>query len=72
MSIYTDPARRPRYDVPTARYAGAVSRQWALRSLGGDSEEALRTRARKWVDAIDRLDLATVTADWRHGDVIDL
>lgn len=72
MSIYTDPARRPRYDVPTARYAGAASRQWALRSLGGDSEEALRARARKWVDAIDRLDLSTVTADWRHGDVIDL
>jgi len=72
MSIYVDPARRPRYDVPVSRYAGTVSRQWALRSLGGDSEEALRARARKWVDAIDRLDLSTVTADWRHGDVIDL
>ena len=72
MSIYVDPARRPRFDVPVSRYAGTVSRQWALRSLGGDGEDALRARARKWVDAIDRLDLSTVTADWRHGDVIDL
>jgi hypothetical protein len=72
MSIYVDPARRPRFDVPISRYAGAVSRQWALRALGGDGEDALRSRSRKWVDAIDRLDLSTVTAEWRHGDVIDL
>ena len=72
MSIYVDAARRPRFDVPISRYAGTVSRQWALRSLGGDGEDALRSRARKWVDAIDRLDLSTVTAEWRHGDVIDL
>ena len=72
MSIYVDPARRPRFDVPVARYAGAVSRQWALRSLGGDGEDALRNRTRKWVDAIDRIDLSTVTADWRRGNVIDI
>ncbi len=72
MALYVDPARRPRVDVPPARYAGAVSRQWALRSLGGDGEDALRSRARKWVDAIDRLDLAAVAADWRRGDVIDV
>jgi hypothetical protein len=72
MSLYVEPARRPRVDVPPARYAGAVSRQWALRSLGGDSEDALRARTRKWVDAIDRLDLPAVAAEWRRGDVIDV
>ena len=72
MSIYVDPARQPRFGVPSSRYAGAVSRQWTLRSLGGDGEEALRSRARRWVEAVDRIDLAELAVEWRGGDVVDI
>jgi hypothetical protein len=71
-SIYVDPARRPRFDVSTSRHAGAISRQWTLRSLGGDGEDALRTRVARWVEAVDRLDLAALAAEWRGGHVIDV
>jgi hypothetical protein len=71
-SIYVDPARRPRFDVSTSRYAGAISRQWTLRSLGGDGEDALRARAGRWVEAVDRVDLAALAAEWRGGNVIDV
>jgi hypothetical protein len=43
-----------------------------LRSLGGDGEDALRTRVAGWVEAVDRLDLAALAAEWRGGHVIDV
>ena len=72
LSIYTDPARRPRFDGTPSRLAGAITRQWTLRSLGGDGEDALRSRVHRQVEALDRLDLAAVTGEWRRGDVIDV
>jgi hypothetical protein len=71
-SIYVDPARRPRFDVPASRLAGSITRQWTLRSLGGDGEEALRTRVRRQVEAIDHLDLVELAGQWRRGGVIDV
>ena len=47
LSLYVDPARRPALDSTGSRAAGAVSRQWVLRSLGGDAETAIRARARR-------------------------
>jgi hypothetical protein len=68
MSLYLDPARRPALDAPGGRAAGAVARQWVLRSLGGDAEHAVRARARRQAEALERLDLQEVGVRWsqRH------
>ncbi len=68
LSLYLDPARRPILDAPGARTAGGVARQWVLRSLGGDAERAVRARARRQAEALGRLDLAALGAEWarRH------
>jgi hypothetical protein len=64
LSLYLDPARRPTLEMPGGRAAGAVARQWVLRSLGGDAESAVRARARRQAEAIDRLDLVELGAQW--------
>jgi hypothetical protein len=64
LSLYLDPARRPALDVPGGRAAGAIARQWVLRSLGGDAESAVRARARRQAEAIDRLDLVGLGVQW--------
>jgi hypothetical protein len=64
LSLYLDPARRPTLDPPGSRAAGAVARQWVLRSLGGDAESAVRARARRQAEAVDRLELAALAAQW--------
>jgi hypothetical protein len=66
LSLYLDPARRPALDVSGARAAGGVARLWVLRSLGGDAESAVRARARGQAEALDRLDLAGLGAEWRR------
>jgi hypothetical protein len=64
LSLYLDPARRPVLDIAGGRAAGAIARQWVLRSLGGDAESAVRARARRQAEAIDRLDLVDLGAQW--------
>jgi hypothetical protein len=64
LSLYLDPARRPVLDIAGGRAAGAIARQWVLRSLGGDAESAVRARARRQAEAIDRLDLVGLGAQW--------
>jgi hypothetical protein len=64
LSLYLDPARRPSLDIPGGRAAGAVARQWVLRSLGGDADSAVRARARRQAEAIDRLDLVDLGTQW--------
>jgi len=68
LSLYLDPARRPTLDAPGGKAAGGVARQWVLRSMGGDAESAVRARARRQTDAIDRLDLPGLATQWarRH------
>ncbi len=68
LSLYLDPARRPALEIPAGRAAGGVARQWVLRSLGGDAESAVRARARRQAEAIDRLDLTALGVQWaeRH------
>ncbi|HEX4527814.1 MAG TPA: hypothetical protein VIA11_00260 [Acidimicrobiia bacterium] len=71
LSLYVDPARRPNLEPPGSRTAGAVARQWVLRSLGGDAESAVRARARREADALERLDLRELGRAWelRHGAI---
>jgi hypothetical protein len=64
LSLYLDPARRPTLEPPSGRTAGAVARQWVLRSLGGDATSAVRARARRQAEAIDRLDLTALGVRW--------
>lgn len=64
LSLYLDPARRPSLDTPGGRFAGGVARQWVLRSLGGDAESAVRARARRQAEALDRLDLTALGVQW--------
>jgi hypothetical protein len=72
LSVYVDPARRPTLDAGGSRWAGAISRQWILRSLGGDGERAIRDRARSSAAAVERLDLSEFATAWSRRDVIDL
>jgi hypothetical protein len=72
LSLYLEPARRPNLAVAGARSMGALSRQWILRSLGGDSAAAISTRARRQAEALDHLDLAGVAAEWRKHQAIDV
>jgi hypothetical protein len=70
LSLYVDPARRPTLDASGSRSAGAISRQWVLRSIGGDAETAVRARARRQAEALDRLDLPALAVVWaRHGAI---
>ena len=64
LSLYLDPARRPSLEIPSGRAAGGIARQWVLRSLGGDAESAVRARARRQAEAIDRLDLVELGVEW--------
>jgi hypothetical protein len=66
LSLYLDPARRPALDLAGGRAAGAVARQWVLRALGGDADAAVRARARRQAEAIERLDLRDLGAQWAH------
>jgi hypothetical protein len=68
LSLYLDPARRPSLDIPIGRAAGGIARQWVLRSLGGDADAAVRARARRQAEAIDRLDLAGLGDQWARHD----
>jgi hypothetical protein len=72
LSLYVDPARRPNLAVSGSRSAGAVTRQWMLRALGGDAETAIRARVRRQTEALDRLDLVALAADWGRGRPIDV
>jgi hypothetical protein len=64
LSLYLDPARLPSLEIPSGRAAGGIARQWVLRSLGGDAESAVRARARRQAEAIDRLDLVDLGVQW--------
>lgn len=64
LSLYLDPARRPVLEINRGRAAGGIARQWVLRSLGGDAEPAVRARARRQAEAIDRLDLTELGTQW--------
>jgi len=55
-----------------SRAAGAISRQWVLRSLGGDAETAVRARARRQAEALDRLDLPALAVVWARRGAIDV
>ncbi len=72
LSLYVDPARRPTLDSAGSRAAGAISRQWVLRSLGGDAETAVRARARRQAEALDRLDLPALAVVWARRGAIDV
>jgi hypothetical protein len=74
LSLYLDPARRPTLQAPSGRIAGGVARQWVLRALGGDAETAVRARARRQAEALDRLDLTALGVQWaqQHPDPPEL
>ncbi len=72
LALYVDPARRPTLDTSGSRAAGSISRQWVLRSLGGDAETAIRARARRQADALDRLDLPGLAVVWARRGAIDV
>ncbi len=72
LSLYADPARRPALDTSGSRAAGAISRQWVLRSLGGDAESAVRARARCQAEALERLDLPALAVVWARRGAIDV
>lgn len=59
LSLYLDPERPPDRTLTPGRAAGRLTRAWALRSLGADSDVAVHRRTRALLDAFDRLDCGT-------------
>jgi hypothetical protein len=72
LALYVDPARRPNFAITGSRSIGAITRQWILRSLGGDAETAVRARARRQAEALDRADLHALAGEWQQGRAIDV
>jgi hypothetical protein len=73
LSLYADPARPPALDTTGSRWTGAITRQWVLRSLSGEGETAVRARARREAEALDRLDLRALAVAWaRKNGAIDI
>jgi hypothetical protein len=72
LALYVDPARRPNFAITGSRSIGAITRQWILRSLGGDAETAVRARARRQAEALDRADLHGLAGEWQQGRAIDV
>jgi hypothetical protein len=72
LALYVDPARRPTLDTTASRAAGSITRQWVLRSLGGDAETAVRARARRQAEALDRLDLPALAVVWARRGAIEV
>ncbi len=72
LALYVDPTRRPTFATSGSRSVGAVTRQWILRSLGGDAESAIRSRARRQAEALDRADLRALAEDWQRHRAIDV
>jgi hypothetical protein len=68
LALYVEPTRRPDLAVSASRSIGSITRQWILRSLGGDAEAAVRARVRRQGEVLDRLDLPALAADWTRAE----
>ena len=67
IAIYIDPRRRADLRFSGSRGAAAVLGRWSRDATSNPGEARRRDLTTAWVDAIDRLDVATVANDRSHG-----
>jgi hypothetical protein len=63
LAIYIDPRRRVDMRFSGSRGAAAVLGRWSRDATSSPTEARRRDITAAWVDAIDRLDLATVATE---------
>jgi hypothetical protein len=64
LSIYLEPERRPDLGLTPGRAGPGLARAWITRSVRKESTTVLARRARAEVEAVDRLDLRSVSKEW--------
>jgi hypothetical protein len=64
LAAYTDPRRRVDFRFAGSRGAAAVLGRWSRDAASTPSESRRSDDAAAWVDAVDRLDLAALAAEW--------
>jgi len=64
LSIYLEPERRPDVGLTPGRAGPGLARTWIMRSIRKESTTVLARRARADVEAVDRLDLRSVSKEW--------
>ena len=67
LAVYTDPRRRADFRLSGSRGAAAVLGRWSREAASTPSESDRRDNADTWVNAIDRLDLASFDRRPRLG-----
>jgi hypothetical protein len=72
LSLALDPDRTPDLSLTPGGAGTGLARRWILRSLGGDSANAVRRRARADLDAIDRLDFPELAREWQKRQPYDV
>ena len=65
LAAYTDPRRRVDFRFAGSRGATAVLARWTRDAASAPSEARRRHDADDWVNAVDRLDLPALAAEWR-------
>lgn len=68
VAITLDPDRRPNLASSGRRAGAGLGGQWIVRSIGDDSANAVRNRARRQLAAVERLDLPELARQWAQRD----
>ena len=67
VQCYLDPDARPQLQADAGRGAGSLARAWAARGIKAPSGAKRAQLNRKRVDAIERLDVRALVADWQRA-----
>ena len=67
LAAYTDPRRRVDFRFAGSRGAAAVLGRWSRDTASTPSDTKRIHDADDWVNAVDRLDLAALAAEWRSA-----
>jgi hypothetical protein len=67
VQCYLDPDARPQFQAETGHGAGGLARAWAARGIKAPSGAKRAQINRKRVDAIERLDVHALAADWERA-----
>jgi hypothetical protein len=64
LAAYTDPRRRVDFRLAGPRGATGLLSRWTRDAVSSPSEARRREEVAAWLDALDRLDLAALAAEW--------
>jgi len=72
VQCYLDPDVRPQLQAEAGRGAGGLARAWAARGIKAPGGAKRAQLNRKRVDAIERLDVRALVADWQRARAMAL